>query len=73
MRKLLHPVGRRTPFENRSLPQEYINNPITTFETTRPMMLWESTTAPHFNQPGFGIQYRNFYRSDFLYEQGWFK
>ncbi len=65
------PAG--TPFENRSLPQEYINKPIITYETTRPMMMWESTTAPHFNQPGFGTQYRNFYNSEFLYQQGWFK
>jgi RHS repeat-associated protein len=62
-----------TPFENRSLPAEYKNLPLNTYEVTRPLPIWESTTAPRFNQPGLGTQYRHFYNVEFLKYNNWIK
>jgi hypothetical protein len=62
-----------TPFENRSLPDEYRNLTLKKYEVTRPLPMWESTTAPHFNQPGLGTQYRHFFNAEFLMYNSWLK
>ncbi|MDO9154526.1 MAG: glycohydrolase toxin TNT-related protein [Paludibacter sp.] len=62
-----------TSFENRSLPDEYKNLTLKKYEVLRPLPMWESTTAPHFNQPGLGTQYRHFFSAEFLIYNSWLK
>ena len=52
------PAG--TPFEMRSLPADYINKPLYTFEVIKPIQVHAGITAPWFGQPGLGIQYKFF-------------
>lgn len=51
------PVG--TPFEKRSLPQNYkTEKTLIKYQVIKPFNVLEGETAPWFNQPGGGTQYK---------------
>lgn len=61
---------RGTAFESRSLPSEFINKPVNSFEVIKPIEINAGVSAPWFNQPGKGIQFELFNTVQELIDSG---
>jgi nicrotizing toxin Mtb-like protein len=47
----------RTPFENRSLPPEWMSRPYHVYRLQRPLQVLTGVAVPWFEQPGGGVAY----------------
>ncbi|MGH3391527.1 MAG: TNT domain-containing protein [Actinomadura sp.] len=47
----------RTPFENRSLPPEWVGRPYHVYRLQRPLRVLTGVAVPWFEQPGGGVAY----------------
>jgi len=67
----LAPYG--TPFEQRSLPPDYVNSPYRVYRVVKPINVMSGITAPapQFGQPGLGIQYKSEKSVEYLRDNGY--
>ena len=65
------PAG--TTFEQRSLPASYIDNELNTYTVVKPLPAIQGTTAPAFEQPGLGTQWKFYNNIDYLLRNGYIK
>lgn len=47
----------RTPYENRSLPPDYVSRPYHVYRLQRPLQVLTGTAVPWFGQPGGGVAF----------------
>ncbi len=65
------PAG--TSFEQRSLPESFRNNDHNTYTVVKPFPAIQGTTAPAFEQPGGGTQWKFQNNIDYLLRNGYIK